>query len=85
MIGGAAGCALGAGVSATSSIQAVPWMRLPKSSLGLRLTQTRTWREHPGRGPRDADFGPRLRAVDFGGFDGGTVRILGPSSRKRTP
>src|ERR1700760_5079262 len=42
---GATGDAFAAGVSATSSIQADPWMRLPNSSLGLRLTQTRTCRD----------------------------------------
>jgi hypothetical protein len=40
---GATGCALG--IKATSSIHAEPWMRLPKSPLGLRLMQTRTCRE----------------------------------------
>src|SRR5262249_41549513 len=31
-----------------------------------------------GRHPWDADFGPGLRAVDVGSFDGGAVRVFRP-------
>ena len=41
---GEMGSRFGAGISAASSIQAGPWVRLPNSSLGLRLMQTRTCR-----------------------------------------
>src|SRR5215813_7384556 len=35
-----------------------------------------------GRRPWDADFGPGLRAVYVGSFDGGAVRVLRPFEAK---